>query len=262
MPVLLTDDRERILTKLHDEFPSAHIDASLSSARLKTIYETLSLQRKAKLISSQTEDLKAYRLYEEIQDCFNKICQGSLYDAPLVFEWNTWRAMTMLDGGDIKANLHFDDFGQPLNTAQGNLPDIICDYGSFCLNVEVTLASGQRQYEMEGEPVARHLGQTRKGVNKPAYCLFIAPVINEACISHFYMLHKTNVKYYGGKSVVLPIPLPIFRHMIEASYRASYVPKPEQVESLFKYSTDIVDNCKDETEWYERIITKALDWLQ
>lgn len=41
--------------------------------------------------------------------------------------------MTMLDGGEMKANLHFDDFGKPLSTAQGNMADIVCDYGDFLL---------------------------------------------------------------------------------------------------------------------------------
>lgn len=39
---------------------------------------------------------------------------------------------------------------------------------------------GQRQYEMEGEPVSRHLGQLIKALNKPTYGLFIAPHIHEA----------------------------------------------------------------------------------
>lgn len=63
----------------------------------------------------------------------------------------------MLDGGNIKANLKFDDFGNPMSTAQGNMADIVCDYGDFGLTVEVTMQSGQRQYETEGEPVTRHL---------------------------------------------------------------------------------------------------------
>ena len=43
-----------------------------------------------------------------------------------MFEYNTWRAMTMLDGGNIKGNFKFDDIGQPLSTASGNMPDIEC----------------------------------------------------------------------------------------------------------------------------------------
>jgi hypothetical protein len=38
-----------------------------------------------------------------------------------------------------KANLKFDDFGNPMSTAQGNMADIICDYGDSGLTVEVTI---------------------------------------------------------------------------------------------------------------------------
>jgi hypothetical protein len=36
----------------------------------------------------------------------------------------------------------------------------------------------QRQYESEGESVARHYGQMKNRAGKEAYCLFIAPSIN------------------------------------------------------------------------------------
>ena len=52
-----------------------------------------------------------------------------------MFEWNTWRAMTMLDGGNIKANLKFDDFGNPMSTAQGNMADIVCNYDAIRQNL-------------------------------------------------------------------------------------------------------------------------------
>jgi YD repeat-containing protein len=74
--------------------------------------------------------------------------RNALYDAPLMLEWNTWRAMTMLDGGEVTANLEYDDLGNPMSTAQGNMADIVCDYSDFGLTVEVTMQMGQRQYEI------------------------------------------------------------------------------------------------------------------
>jgi hypothetical protein len=124
----------------------------------------------------------------------------------------------MLDGGRIKANLKFDDFGKPMSTAQGNMADILCDYGDFGLTVEVTMQSGKRQYETEGEPVTRHLAKVKKETDKPAYCLFIAPNINETCIAHFYALHKINISYYGGTTTIIPLPLKVFIKMLEDSY--------------------------------------------
>ncbi|SEH56610.1 putative restriction endonuclease [Bathymodiolus azoricus thioautotrophic gill symbiont] len=97
-----------------------------------------------------------------------------------------------------------------MSTAQGNMADIVCDYGDFGLTVEVTMQGGQRQYETEGEPVTRHLAKVKRETDKPAYCFFIAPNINEACIAYFYGLHKINISYYGGKSTIVPLPLSIF----------------------------------------------------
>jgi hypothetical protein len=166
-----------------------------------------------------------------------------------------------LDGGNIKANLKFDDFGNPMATAQGNMADIVCDYDDFGVLVEVTMQCGQRQYETEGEPVTRHLAKFKREIKKPAYCLFIAPKINESVIAHFYGLHKLNISYYGGSSTIIPLPLNVFLKMIEDSHKASYVPEPKHVRAFFEYSNELVNLVKSEIEWYHGITEKALNWL-
>lgn len=262
IPQLLTDDRQRLVAKLHTEFPQVGFDQETETSVLKELLADLTEQRKTDTLSRQVVEIKDYKLYDDIQNTFRQIEKKELYDAPLMLEWNTWRAMTMLDGGEIKANLNFDDFGKPLSTAQGNMADIVCDYGDFGLSVEVTMASGQKQYEMEGEPVARHLGKLKRTIEKPAYCLFIAPTINEACIAYFFMLHKTNLTFYGGKSTIIPLPLNIFQKMLEDSRKASYVPQPKQVKRLFEYSNEVAELCDNENIWYEQIMAKAMNWLE
>ena len=261
LPLLLTDDNPRLIAKLHTEFPNARFNPDSSVDTLKNLFAELTEQRKANTLHQQIVEIKNYKLYDDIQNTFTQIEKNGLYDAPLILEWNTWRAMTMLDGGEIKANLNFDDFGKPLSTAQGNKADIICDYGDFLLTVEVTLAGGQKQYEMESEPVSRHLGQIKKISGKPCYCLFIAPIINEACIAHFYALHNVNISYYGGQSVIVPLPLKIFQKMLEDSYKANYSPNSKQVRRFFEYSERLAKTCKDENSWHEQIKAKALHWL-
>lgn len=261
LPHLLTDDKHLLINRLRMEFPNVVIDENLEVQTLKELLEELTERRKDGVLQQQIEEIKDYKLYDDIQNTFNQIERNNLYDAPLIFEWNTWRAMTMLDGGEIKANLKFDDYGNPMSTAQGNVPDIVCDYGDFLLSVEVTLASGQRQYEMESEPVSRHLGKIKKTSGKPCYCLFVAPTINEACIAHFYALHNMNISYYGGKSVIVPLPLKVFRKMVEDSYKAAYIPNPIQVRRFFEYSKDLSKECANENVWYERVTDKALCWL-
>lgn len=261
LPKLLTDNRTMLVQKIREEFPSVEIVAKATIDDLKDLLADLLEQRKQKSITEQVTEIKDYRQYDEIQSVYEQIENNELYDAPLMLEWNTWRAMTMLDGGEIKANLNFDDYGHPLSTAAGNMSDIVCDYGNYMVCVEVTMASGQKQYEMEGEPVTRHLGKLKKASGKPCYCLFVAPTINDACVSHFFTLHHLNLAMYGGKSTIIPLPLNIFRKMVEDSYKANYTPNPMHVRNFFETSNDLAKICGSEIEWYEKIKEKALHWL-
>ena len=260
-PSLLTDNRTLLLHKIQSEFPHVSTGQETSLQQLKEIFADELENRKEQIISEQVTAIKDYRLFEEINSTFDQIIDNSLYDTPLMLEWNTWRAMTMLDGGNIKANLKFDDFGNPMSTAQGNMADIVCDYGDFGLTVEVTMQGGQRQYETESEPVTRHLAKVKKETNKPAYCLFIAPKINEACIAHFYALHKMNISYYGGTSTIVPLPLSVFIKMVEDSHNADYVPEPKQIQRFFERSNELANTTTSEVEWYSRITNEALNWL-
>ena len=261
VPELLTDDRQKLVAKLHAEFPQVVFNQETEISELKDLLADLTKQRKTDILSRQVVEIKDYKLYDDIQNTFKQIENKELYDAPLMLEWNTWRAMTMLDGGEIKANLNFDDFGKPLSTAQGNMADIVCDYGDYMLIVEVTMASGQKQYDMEGEPVSRHLGKMKKASGKPCYCLFIAPTINEACIAHFYTLHRTNITYYGGRSTIIPLSLDVFQKMLEDSYKVNYTPDSHQVRRFLEHSNELVENCTDENHWFEEINKSAVNWL-
>ena len=260
-PVLLTDNRDKLIHKIQTEYPEIQISDLLTLPQLKELYQELSEKRKDLVIRAQVNDIKNCQMYDDIQGFYDRISGGGLYDAPLMFEWNMWRAMTMLDGGNILANLHFDDFGHPMSSASGNVPDIVCDYGDFIVCVEVTLSSGQRQFEMEGEPVMRHLGKMKKGSGKPCYCLFVAPNINTACIAFFYTLYRTSLSLYGGKLAIVPLPLSVFRKMLEDSYRCDYVPNSDKVRKLFEASVELADVSSSEEEWYEALKDRALHWL-
>ena len=262
LPKLLTDNKDSLLQKIKEENPTEQIQESVTIHELKEKLDDLIITKREKLIQSQIAEIKDYKKYDDIQTTFTQIEENDIYDPSLILEWNVWRGMTMLDGGNIKANLKFDDFGNPMSTAQGNMADIVCDYETFGLTVEVTMASGQKQYEMEGEPVSRHLAKFKKETGKEAYCLFVAPTINESCIAHFYGLHNLNISYYGGKSVIVPLPLNVFKKMLEDSFKASYTPNPQQVKSFFEYSKSIASESHSEQEWYNKIVEKALNWLE
>ena len=261
-PKLLTDDKHQLVRKIRTEFPNVAIPDKATALELKNQLAGLLVHRKAEALKAQVAEIKHYRFYDDIQKTFEQIANNELLDSPLMMEWNTWRAMTMLNGGEIKANFIFDDYGKPMSAAAGNVADIVCDYGDYCVCVEVTLSSGQRQYETEAEPVSRHLGRLKAATGKPCYCLFVAPTISNACVSHFYTLHHLNVLFYGGKSTIVPLPLSIFRKMVEESYKAEYRPSPENVRHFFEVSNEIAKNAENESDWYAQMCNKALNWLK
>ena len=262
LPKLLTDDKAALIQKIKAENPYEEITNTSSVIELKEKLDDLIIAKKEKIIQTQVAEIKDYKKYDEIQNTFKQIEENDIYDPSLILEWNVWRGMTMLDGGNIKANLKFDDFGNPMSTAPGNMADIVCDYNDFGLTVEVTMASGYKQYVMEGETVSRHLAKLKKETGKDAYCLFIAPTINESCVAHFYGLHNLTIRYYCGKSVIVPIPLNVFKKMLEDSFKVSYTPNPEQVKSFFEYSRTVAANSHSEQEWYNKVVEKALNWLE
>ena len=207
IPALYSDDRDRLIKQV-TEVTGKEITTAETTEHLKDILDDAILSIKTEIISKQIADLKEYKEYADVMSTFD----------------------------DIKTNLKLDDKGQPMSTAAGNMSDIVCDYGDFGLAVEVTMQSGQKQYEMEGEPVSRHLAKLKKETGKDAYCLFVAPKINESCIAYFI-------------------------NMVEQSYKAGYVPNPAQVKGIFDYSLEQAKRASDENEWYAKIKEKALNWL-
>ncbi len=259
-PTLLTDDRTALLEQLSTHAHAEDIQAK-SLVELKLTLLKLREQSKQKAVDAEVHKLKNFENYEDVQSKFDGIVDGEYYDNPLMLEWNTWRAMTMIDGGDIAPNFKLDDEGLPLSTAVGNIPDIVCNYEDFNLIVEVTLQSGQKQYDNEGEPVARHLGKIKEASTKEAYCLFVAPKLSPASIAHFYGLHKISISHYGGTSVIVPLELQVYRKMLEDANEAGYTPESHQLRAIFEASIRFAEDATNEIEWHEQISNFALNWL-
>lgn len=261
-PVLYVDDIANVIDHLMriSDYTQRQLGGK-SIEELKDMRDAIVEEHKEAVIKAQVTEIKSYALYSEIIDTYNEIISDGYYDAPLMLEYNTWRAMTMLDGGNIKGNFKFDDVGQPLSTASGNMPDIECDYDDFVLSVEVTMQQGQRQYESEGEPVARHFGQMKKRTGKEAYCLFIAPTINKASLAHFFALNKIGISYYGGKTKIIPLELDQFMRLIESAYNYHTQPTPDHIRQLLDEIMRQEKLAVDENDWNDKIQDCVSQWL-
>lgn len=262
IPALYVDNIENVIDHLMriSDYTQRQLSGK-SIEELKDIRDAIVAERKEAVIKAQVTEIKSYALYSEIIDTYNEIISDGYYDAPLMLEYNTWRAMTMLDGGNIKGNFKFDDVGQPLSTASGNMPDIECYYDDFVLSVEVTMQQGQRQYESEGEPVARHFGQMKKRTGKEAYCLFIAPTINKASLAHFFALNKIGISYYGGKTKIIPLELDQFMRLVENSYNYHTQPTPHNIRQFLDEVMRQEELAVDENDWNDRIQACVAEWL-
>lgn len=263
LPVLLSDDREYLINSLINEYPEFNLSELIKSSTLalKILRSTKNGEKLNTLLKQQEDELKTYDSYPSIIEVFDSIQSHATFDPSLFMEWNTWRALVMLDDGTITGNFTLDDTGMPLANAPGNKSDIVCNYDNFDLSVEVTLSSGVTQYIMEGEPVPRHLGNLQKESPKKCYSLFIAPHINEATLSHFFVLHRTNVSYYGGVARIIPLDLDDFKRMIELAYTNETKPDSRNIGCFTDKASVLALSSNDELEWYDGIRGLIETWV-
>ena len=262
-PKLLTDDKGYLLARIGKITDGTRfVKPSMTIEKLKEYLSTLEQKQRANNLEKTTQALKSYDEFPEILSVFEQIHHRELPDPSLYLEWNVWRALTMLNYAiKVHGNFSFDLDGAPLCTAQGNKPDIECEYDHFGLIVEVTLSSGCRQYEMEGEPVARHYGNIRKIFKeKPVFCLFLAPTINDAALAHFYNLNRMHTRVYGGKTKIIPMALPTFIKFMETGVRKQFT-ETEILKQFFDKAIEAIDNSQDEKVWFDFIDNMARQWI-
>lgn len=242
---------------------------SLDLESLKDLRDALTDNLLRESVKKERDSLKDYRILDDIKSVFEKIhdrYNDEIPDKPLFFEWNVWRSLCLLDDGEIKGNLRIDTNGSPLNMALGNMADIECYYDDFVLIVEVTLAMGQRQYETEGEPVPRHVGQAIKrlrdnGDVRPVYGLFIAANLNSSALAHFYVLRKTEVQYYGGKVKIIPLSSQDLINMLVCASVAGGV-KALNIHSFLKWADEEAEKSDNEQDWYSKINSRVNVWSE
>lgn len=258
-PGLLTDNKKLLVSKILSKSTGVTKDSLLllDSEKLKDIYYEAVEKTLGQLIDKEKIKLRTYSEFDDIISTFREIEDKEIVDPPLFLEWNIWRAFTMLNDGDIIGNFKVDDDGVPLYTAPGNTPDITCKYRDFETIVEVTMSSGHKQYEMEGEPVARHYGNHKKTTGKETYCIFIAPKPSEATIAHYYILHRSNIDFYGGKAKIIPISLGDFKVLLGNAYSLKKKPTSVDIKNLWSELSGLALNTENESQWYDAISQKT-----
>lgn len=176
-------------------------------------------------------------------------------ERPQYLEWIVWRAFLSINSLINKPyeSRKFKigpDF-KPISHAPSRVPDLIFEFESFILVVEVTFQTSSRQVANENEPVRRHVAQVSDEFNKPVYGLLIAPEININTIDEF----KKYDYYYLDDDTradvnIIPLTISKFLEFFKDIEKAN----PDNPTKLVK----IFENCFDNREmkikkWQEYI---------
>lgn len=262
IPILYSDKREYLLDCLKDfkvknleTLTTYELKKELTINRRKIRDSNVKAQKDKLKTRDETEIKDILKTFKSIRD---KTIEPSTARSAF-FEWNVWRAMTMINHGDIQGNFIVDDSGMPISTAAGRQSDIVGNYGEFDIGIEVTLSSGKKQYEMESEPVTRHIGEMQ--VLKPTFGLFIAQILNPSVVHHFYTISHQNSAIYNGTIDIIPMDIETF---IEFFIRATNKDvQPNDLLSIHEHSTMIsrqyLIDGRTEQDWHNNILEKAFE---
>ncbi|MFP4096477.1 MAG: AlwI family type II restriction endonuclease [Cyclobacteriaceae bacterium] len=172
---------------------------------------------------------------EAIQDILNylrvlngeKIEDGpEIDDRPAYLEWAVWRSFLAIDNLVSPAHLTrrfpVDQDFHPRNTAPGGGADLLFEFETYVLVVEVTLTTSHRQMAVESEPVRRHTVRYKEQFpNKDVYCLFIAPTVDNNVAETFRIgiWYKQDDEEFVN---IVPMNLSDFINAIEALSKFKY----------------------------------------
>ena len=230
-----TNDLEKMLSvfALQDQKQASSISSRYKKASTHAERQQIISALEERMVELQVQS-EEREIRQELAVSLEKVKQSfaeidnkkfEVLDRPLMYEWNTWRAMVLIN--DVKAiqgNFVTDPDGNPVTTAGGGKPDILVEYASFWLTVEVTLSSGLRQFESEGEPVSRHLGDLQRltverGDERPVFCMFIAESVVETVFGHFLTLARCKNQRALGSLKIVPMRRQVFENLVEGSLK-------------------------------------------
>jgi hypothetical protein len=257
--LLLTDNRQYLENKFNKLSVKFNKKASIDS--MKNLLEETEKKIISTIVKKTEVSLKNYKEFDDILNIFDKINKKEVPDPPLFLEWNIWRSLVMMNyAKEVRGNFVFDLDGDPQSVAGGNMPDIFIEYDGFKVIVEVTMSSGNKQYEMEGEPVARHFGKTQSTSKEPVYCLFIAPKISEGALAHFFNLNRFTTKFYGGKTRIVPMNLSQFVAFVSVAKDKKFN-NSKVLKSYLDSIIGQIPSAEDESVWFQQIHDSIPNWV-
>ena len=277
-PSLPTDEESiarMILEGLEQRLKSKGIPCAINHATLKSAADINNARHKIEeLLSQNEEEIYAKdqkNRWSEIADYMELVIKRGgkkVYnddteinvpkeEASAYFEWCLWRAFLAMNTLKNKPysvrRFKIDQDFLPIGTAPGNGPDLIAEYGSCAVVIEVTLSDSSRQEAMEGEPVRRHVSDVGLQLGKPTYGLFIANHIDTNTAETFRSgtwYTKEDVK---TRLNIVPLTLKQFKEYFVSMFSTGSHSNGEIIDVL-KGCVAERDTC-DAPSWKEKIAT-------
>lgn len=208
-------------------------------------------------------EVRKPEVVSDIIQMYQKIERKEVIDPALFFEWNTWRALLALNDCIAKPNFQIDGELMPLSTAGGGQADIETYYNDdYVVLTEVTLSKGARQYETEGEPVTRHVGNFQASNNeRRVYGLFIAPVINPNTSEYFFVYFKALQYPNAGHLTIVPFPLQKFIEFLSFCMERRCFNRGT-FRGIFGEIENLRATTQTSQEWYNSILNVFQSWMR
>lgn len=174
-------------------------------------------------------------------------------ESPAYLEWTLWRAFLAINHLKNKPydarNFKIDQDFLPVCTAPGKGPDLLFEFDSFVLVVEVTLLESSRQEAAEGESVRRHVANiTEQYPNKPVYGLFIANKIDPNTMDVFQLGRWYKTYELKVQIDIVAITLEQFYDFFLALFNSKEI-NPSYVRKL-------IDSCIENRKCHEISVWK------
>ena len=138
-------------------------------------------------------------------------------------EWIVWRAFlamnTLVNKPYEIRRFKIDQDFLPVGTAPGNGPDMIAEYDTCKIVIEVTMSDSSRQEAMEGEPVRRHVYDVLQGCDKPVYGLFVANKVNTNTAETFRVGTWYSSDDKATRLNIVPLTLGQFKDYFVSAFR-------------------------------------------
>jgi hypothetical protein len=186
-------------------------------------------------------------------------------EGPAYLEWAFWRAFLAINALVTSAancrGFDVDDDFLPLSHAPGGQPDLVFEFETFVLVVEVTRLTSNRQEAAEGSPVRKHVHGVvvERDGPKPVYGLFLAPEIEANAGRTFY---RGEWAHEGAdhRLDIVPMTIEDFRGLFERMFAGGAGGDNTLVKGLLDDCLAAREDC-EALEWADEVSSLTSAWL-